>query len=43
MINRNDLDPRLLKIEKKSSKTLTFTILDTSRLKKLVNMKISTV
>ena len=38
-----DFDPRLLKIDKKSCKTLIFITFDTSLLKTLMIMKIFTV
>ena len=36
IIDLKKLDARLLKVDKKSYKTLTFTKLDTSQLKKLI-------
>ena len=36
IINLKKLDAKLLKVDKKSYKTLTFTKLDTSQLKKLI-------
>ena len=43
MINIKDFDSSLLKIDKKSYKTLLFTTLDILRLKKLIPLKIFTV
>ena len=43
MINIKDFDSSLLKIDKKSYKTLLFTTLDILRLKKLITLKIFTV
>ena len=42
-MNIEELDSKLLKIDKNRTKILIFTILDTSQLKKLVIMKIFTL
>ena len=43
IINIEEFDSNLLKIDKKCTKILIFTILDTSQLKEMVIMKIYTV
>ena len=42
MINLNDFNLSLLKVDKNRKKTLIFTTLDTSQSKKLMSMKIFT-